>query len=168
MTHLNTFFIKYDDSLLLISNAETSVDKKILEIIKSARIGYLATSSSNLQPYLTPVVFIVLQNRIFIPLDDKPKTIDVKELRRVKNIEENPKVSFLVDHYDEDWTNLWFVMIIGRATLVQMNGRNKRTAKEIMNIHNMFLKKYSQYAKIGIGNIYIKIGIEKTICWKYD
>jgi hypothetical protein len=59
------------------------VDKKILEIIKSARIGYLATASSYLQPYLTPVVFIVLQNRIFIPLDDKPKTIDVKELRGI-------------------------------------------------------------------------------------
>jgi PPOX class probable F420-dependent enzyme len=144
------------------------VDKKILEIIKSARIGHLATASSNLQPYLTPVVFIILQNRILIPLDNKPKTIDVKELRRVKNIEENPKVSFLVDHYDEDWTNLWFVMIIGNATLVQLNGKIERKLKEMNKIHNMFLKKYSQYTKIGTGNVYIKLVIEKTTYWKYN
>jgi coenzyme F420-0:L-glutamate ligase/coenzyme F420-1:gamma-L-glutamate ligase len=144
------------------------VDKKILEIIKSARIGHLATASSNLQPYLTPVVFIILQNRILIPLDNKPKTIDVKELRRVKNIEENPKVSFLVDHYDEDWTNLWFVMIIGNATLVQLNGKIERKMKEMTKIHNMFLKKYSQYTKIGTGNVYIKLVIEKTTYWKYN
>ena len=87
------------------------MDKKILKLITSARIGHLTTVSSNLQPYVTPVVFILQQNNIFVPLDDKPKTISVKELKRVKNIEENPKVSFLVDHYEEHWTNLWFVMI---------------------------------------------------------
>ena len=144
------------------------MDKKILQLIKSARIGYLATAASNLQPYLTPVVFIVQQNSVFIPLDDKPKTIDVKQLKRVKNIKENPRVSFLVDHYDEDWTNLWFVMIIGHATLVQEKGRNERTKEEMMRIRSMLVKKYSQYTKIGIGKIYIKIRIEKTIHWKYN
>jgi coenzyme F420-0:L-glutamate ligase/coenzyme F420-1:gamma-L-glutamate ligase len=144
------------------------VDKKILELIKGARIGHLATTASNRQPYLTPVVFIAQQNGIIIPLDYKPKTIDVKELRRVKNIEENPKVSFLVDHYDENWTNLWFVMMIGHAKLVQMNGKTERKIKEMRKIPDMFLKKYSQYTKIGIGKTYIKLMIEKTIYWEYD
>lgn len=51
------------------------MDKKILKLITSARIGHLTTASSNLQPYVTPVVFILQQNNIFIPLDDKPKTM---------------------------------------------------------------------------------------------
>jgi coenzyme F420-0:L-glutamate ligase/coenzyme F420-1:gamma-L-glutamate ligase len=143
------------------------VDKKILELITTARVGHLATAASNLQPYLTPVVFIALQNCILIPLDDKPKTIDVNRLRRVRNIEENPKVSFLVDHYDEDWTYLWLVMIIGNAKLIQLNRKTERKTKEMTKIRNMFLKKYSQYTKIGIGKIYIKLMIEKTIYWKY-
>lgn len=144
------------------------MDKKILELIKSSRIGHLATVASNLQPYLTPVVFIAQENCIFIPLDDKPKTIDVKELRRVKNIKENPKVSFLVDHYNENWTNLWFVMMIGHAKLVQLNGKTERKMNEMTKIPDMFLKKYSQYTKIGIGKTYIKLMIEKTIYWKYN
>jgi PPOX class probable F420-dependent enzyme len=143
------------------------VDKKILELITTARVGHLATAALNLQPYLTPVVFIAQQNSILIPLDNKPKTIDVNRLRRVKNIEENPKVSFLVDHYDEDWTHLWFVMIIGNAKLIQLNRKTERKTKEMTKIRNMFLKKYSQYAKIGIGKTYIKLMIEKTIYWKY-
>lgn len=155
------------DSLLLNSNAKTSVDKKILELITTARVGHLATAASNLQPYLTPVVFIALQNSILIPLDDKPKIIDVNRLRRVRNIEQNPKVSFLVDHYDEDWTYLWFVMIIGNAKLIQLNRKTERKTKEMTKIRNMFLKKYSQYTKIGIGKTYIKLMIEKTIYWKY-
>ena len=99
------------------------MDKKILKLITSARIGHLTTATSNLQPYVTPVVFILQQNNIFVPIDDKPKTISVKELKKGKKYRRESKVSFLVDHYEEDWTNLWFVMIIVCATLVEMNGR---------------------------------------------
>ena len=144
------------------------MDKKILKLITNARIGHLTTASSNLQSYVTPVVFILYQNNIYVPLDDKPKTISVKELKRVKNIEENPKVSFLVYHYEEDWTNLWFVMIIGHATLVELKGRTDKSRNEIGNIYTNFLEKYSQYTKINIGRIYIKIKIDKTIYWKYN
>jgi len=143
------------------------MDKKILKLITNARIGHLTTASSNLQSYVTPVVFILYQNNIYVPLDDKPKTVSVKELRRVKNIEENPKVSFLVDHYEEDWRNLWFVMIIGYAMLVKPNRRTQGLRKEISKIHTKFLKKYSQYNKISVGNFYIRIKIDKTTYWKY-
>ena len=117
------------------------MNKKILDLIRSARIGHLATASSNLQPYLTPVVFVIEQKSIFIPLDDKPKTTTIKQLKRVKNITENPRVSFLVDHYEEHWKNLWFVMLIGHATLLYQKGK--------------------------FGNLYIKISIDKTVYWKF-
>ncbi len=164
MIQLETFFIKYD-RLLFNYDVETSMDKKILKSINSARVGHLATSACNLQPYVTPVVYIAHQNNIFVPLDDKPKTISVKDLKRVKNIEENPKVSFLVHHYDEDWTKLWFVMITGYATLV--NGTSEQSRPKLKTIHDKFLSKYSQYNKISIGNFYIRIRIVKTVYWKY-
>jgi PPOX class probable F420-dependent enzyme len=125
------------------------MDKKILKLINNARVGHLATAASNLQPYVTPVVYIVHQNNIFVPLDGKPKTISVKELKRVKNIEDNPKVSFLVNNYDEDWTKLWFVLIFGYATLV--NSTSETLKAKLKTIHNKFLSKYSQYNKISVG-----------------
>jgi PPOX class probable F420-dependent enzyme len=144
------------------------MDKEILTLIKSARIGRLATAASNLQPYLTPVVFVIEQNSIFIPLDDKPKTIAAEQLKRVKNIRENPRVSLLVDHYEEDWKNLWFVMLIGRATLMYQNGKHQTTNEKIIRIQSMLVEKYSQYTKIRTGNLYIKIKVDKTIYWKFN
>ena len=137
------------------------VDKKIVKLIKNTSIGYLATAASNLQPYMTPVVFIIQNKNVYVPLDEKPKTVSISELKRVKNIQENPKVCFLVHHYDEDWTKLWFVMITGYAGLLDS------TSEKLKTIHNKFLSKYSQYNKIALGNFYIRIRINKTAYWKY-
>ncbi len=94
------------------------MDKKIAKLINNTHVGYFATAASNLQPYVTPVVFILQNENVYVPLDEKPKTVGISQLKRVKNIRENPKVCFLVHHYDEDWKKLWFVMIAGYATLV--------------------------------------------------
>jgi PPOX class probable F420-dependent enzyme len=144
------------------------MDRKILDLIRNARIGHLATASSNLQPYLTPVVFVIEQKSIFIPLDDKPKTTTIKQLKRVKNITENPRVSFLVDHYEEDWKKLWFVMLIGHATLLYQKEKYQTTNEELIRIRSMLVEKYTQYTKIGIGKLYIKISIVKTVYWKFS
>lgn len=142
------------------------MEKNIVRLIKNTSIGYLATAASNLQPYATPVVFILHNNNIYVPLDQKPKTVSISELKRVKNIQENPKVCFLVHHYDEDWTRLWFVMITGYATLV--NGTSKTLRTKLKTIHNKFLSKYSQYNKISVGSFYITIRIDKSTYWKYS
>ena len=141
------------------------MNKKIVKLIENKSYGYLATAASNLQPYATPVVFILHNGKIYVPLDQKPKAVTILKLKRVKNIQENPKVCFLVHHYDEDWTRLWFVMITGYATLV--NGSLEKIRTELKTIHNKFLSKYSQYNKISVGNFYIRIRINKTAYWKY-
>ena len=46
----------------------------ILKLIRPAKVAHLATADSNLQPYITPVVFVILKDKIFVPLDYKPKT----------------------------------------------------------------------------------------------
>lgn len=142
------------------------MDKKIVKLIKNSDVGYLATAASNLQPYATPVVFILQKENVYVPVDEKPKTVSISELKRVKNIQRNPKVCFLVHHYDEDWTKLWFVMITGYATLV--NATSERLNTKLKTIHNRFLSKYSQYNKISVGNFYIRIRIDKTTHWRYS
>jgi len=141
------------------------VNKKIEKLINKAHIAFLATAASNLQPYVTPVVFILHNGNIYVPLDEKPKTVEIFQLKRVKNIQENPNVCFLVHHYDENWTKLWFVMVTGYANLV--NGKLETSTSKLNTIHNKFVSKYSQYKKIGIGNLYIRITINKTTYWKY-
>lgn len=78
--------------------------------MSAARVAHLATTGADGQPHLVPVTFALVTSssadRIAIAVDQKPKT--TVALRRLRNIAENPLVSLLCDHYDEDWTQLWW------------------------------------------------------------
>jgi PPOX class probable F420-dependent enzyme len=139
----------------------------MLKLVKSAKVAHLATAASNLQPYVTPVVFVVDNNYIFIPLDHKPKTVSFKDLKRVKNIQENSRVAFLVDNYKDNWQALWFIMLIGRAYLVEPQEISKRK-NEFQKIHNLIEKKYVQYSKIATGEAYVKIDVQNGFYWSYS
>lgn len=85
-----------------------------------ARVARLATSNAHGQPHCVPVCFAWVNGRAVIALDEKPKRVDVQRLKRVRNILQNPQVSLLVDHYEEDWSRLSFVLLEGRATLLEL------------------------------------------------
>ncbi|HET9805973.1 MAG TPA: pyridoxamine 5'-phosphate oxidase family protein [Nitrososphaeraceae archaeon] len=70
-------------------------NRKILENLNNSKIARLATVDPNTnQPYLIPVVFAFDGNNIFIPIDHKPKRVTSNQLKRVKNIQKNPNISF--------------------------------------------------------------------------
>ena len=63
-----------------------------------------------------PVCFALARTSIYIALDEKPKNVPVTDLKRVRNIIENPEVALISDRYAEDWDLLAFVMVRGRAS----------------------------------------------------
>ena len=141
---------------------------QILEPLNNSKIARLATvdPDSN-QPYVVPVVFAFNGNNIFIPIDDKPKTVNSNQLKRVKNIQKNPNISFLIDTYDDkDWNNLSYLMIQGKAKIVNM----LKDTDTIKTAHFLLSEKYLQFKKIivGIGDSCIVINIQKAISWKYS
>ena len=117
----------------------------ILKLLRPAKVAHLATADSNLQPYITPVVFVIENNKIYIPLDHKPKTVPINQLKRVKNIQKNPKVAFQIDNYEDDWQRLWFIMLIGYAELVEQKEVGGDQDKYIRKVHDLFIEKYVQY-----------------------
>jgi PPOX class probable F420-dependent enzyme len=142
----------------------------IVETLNNSKIARLATvDPENNQPYLVPVVFAFDGNNIYIPIDEKPKkTINSNQLKRVKNIQKNPNVSFLIDTYnDEDWNNLSYLIIQGKARIVVNRLKDKNTT--INTAHSLLSEKYLQYKKlVGIGDTCIVIDIQKVIKWKYS
>ena len=142
--------------------------KQLLDILHNSKIARLATvDPNNNQPYLVPVVFAFDDNNIFIPIDNKPKTIKSDQLKRVKNIQKNPNVSFLIDTYDDkDWNNLSYLIIQGKARIESM----VNDIDTINKAHSMLSNKYLQYKNkiIGMGDKCIVIDIQKTISWKYS
>ncbi len=108
---------------------------------RRARVARLGTASGDGQPNVVPVCFELLDGRVYIGLDAKPKSVAHLRLRRVRNILENPRVSFLVDIYREDWERLGYVMIGGRATLDMPEAERGRAIDALR-------AKYPQYLRL--------------------
>ncbi len=122
-------------------------------------VGHLATADANGRPHVIPVCFAYDGHCIYSVLDAKPKRGTLTGLRRVRNILANPQVSLVIDHYDEDWTRLWYLLVQGRAELVE-NGPEPSTAIALLR------EKYSQYRNMALdGNPVIRITPERATGW---
>ncbi len=82
------------------------------------RTAALATVDAAGRPHIVPVCFAVVEGRIAISLDEKPKRVPPERLQRVRNIERNPAVCLMIDDYDEDWSRLAWLQVHGRATIL--------------------------------------------------
>jgi PPOX class probable F420-dependent enzyme len=82
----------------------------------AARVARLATADVSGVPHLVPIVFAFAGSTLYSAVDGKPKRSPA--LRRLANVAVNPRVAVLVDHYDEDWTALWWVRLDGRGRVL--------------------------------------------------
>jgi len=94
----------------------TGAQRKFLE---SRRVAHLATADAHAAPHVVPVCFVVDTHAIYITIDDKPKRVPGRALKRLRNIAENPRVALVVDRYDDqDWSCLGWVLVRGRADVI--------------------------------------------------
>jgi PPOX class probable F420-dependent enzyme len=135
----------------------------IEEFIQRVRVARLATTDSDFKPHLVPVVFVFDGNHFFIPVDEKRKKAKPEKLRRIKNIQGNSNVALLIDEYNEDWTRLAFVMIQGIASIEKSRPQADIQAQKALKLLTI---KYTQYQRVGTGEILIKIKPEKVVSWR--
>ncbi len=131
------------------------------EFIERARVARLATIDSEFKPHLVPVVFVFDGNHFFIPVDEKRKTAKPEKLKRIRNIQDNPNVTLLIDEYSEDWTKLAFVMIQGKASVATKEEGNI----QVREAYKKLMTKYLQYQKVRVGEMSIIIAPEKVASW---
>lgn len=124
------------------------------------RVARLATSDGMGKPHAVPVCFALTRASIFIALDEKPKDVPVTRLKRVRNILENPEVALIADRYAEDWELLAFVMVRGRAELLDPGTKEHTAAVRLLR------GKYHQYEEMRIEeNPVIAIRPERSTSW---
>jgi PPOX class probable F420-dependent enzyme len=85
-------------------------------LFESARVARLATADAEGRPHVVAIVFALEGDQIVSAVDHKPKR--TTRLRRLVNIEANPRVSVLADHYEDDWSSLWWARADGTARIV--------------------------------------------------
>jgi len=91
-------------------------EREAVDRLASARVARLATADAGGMPHVVPFVFVLLDRTIYWAVDEKPKRSP--RLKRLENIAANPNVAVVADHYEEDWSKLWWVRASGIARVV--------------------------------------------------
>lgn len=135
-------------------------DQATAAFAAECRVARLATLDDVGYPHLVPVCYATDGRAYYSAIDAKPKRTPPERLRRVRNIRANPRVALLIDHYEEDWQQLRYVMVQGRAELLP-EGRERETARHLLTT------KYPQYGRMPLGEsgLVIKITPERVIAW---
>lgn len=124
------------------------------------RVARLATADAAGSPHAVPVCFACSPGAIYVALDEKPKHVPPARLKRVRNILENPNVALVADRYTEDWSLLAFVMVRGRAGLLEPGSGEHAAAVRLLR------GKYHQYEGMRIeDNPVISIRPERVASW---
>ena len=134
-----------------------SVELWARERFENARVGRLASTTPTGGPHLVPVVFALAGDVVWTAVDAKPKS--TRSLRRLANIESNPRVSILVDQYEDDWSALWWVRVDGAATVVPVDSTEGPLALSALRA------KYPQYATLAPLGPLIRIAVENWTSW---
>jgi len=123
------------------------------------RVARLATADRAGKPHAIPVCFAYDGRLIHIALDEKPKNVPATRLKRVRNILANPNVALVADRYSEDWDLLAYVMVRGRAELVQPESEEHAAAVRLLR------GKYHQYEKMKLEAPVISIRPGRAASW---
>lgn len=109
---------------------------EIRERVAAARVARLATVGADGRPHLVPICFALDGDTLYSAVDRKPKRSPA--LQRLANVRGHPEVAVLVDHYDEDWSALWWVRLRGAARVLE-TGDERERALQLLG------QKYEQY-----------------------
>lgn len=128
-------------------------------LLTAAPVGRLATADAAGRPHVIPVCFACDGRRIYSALDAKPKRGRLADLRRVRNIRANPQASLVIDHYEADWSRLWYLLVSGTAELIAA-GDEHSTALALLRA------KYPQYRAMALDdNPIIRITPQRAVGW---
>ena len=135
----------------------SAAERRFLE---TERVARLATADGRARPHVVPVCFALAECTLYIAIDEKPKRADGPPLKRLRNIAENPRVSLLVDHYADDWTQLWWARADGTAVV-------ERAGVDHAAHWHLLAAKYPQYAGQALDGPVIVVTVESWSGWSF-
>jgi PPOX class probable F420-dependent enzyme len=127
--------------------------------VAAARVARLATLGSAGAPQLVPFCFVLEAggDTLYSAVDDKPKR--TRRLQRMRNAARDPRVSVLVDHYEDDWSRLWWARLDGRA-------RELAAGAEAARALDLLASKYPQYRERRPSGPVLRIEVDRWTCWE--
>jgi PPOX class probable F420-dependent enzyme len=122
----------------------------------SAPVARLATAGADGRPHIVPICFVIDEQTLYFAVDSKPKR--TTNLQRLRNIAANAAVSILVDHYEDDWSKLWWVRVDGDARVVTDDAEARKAIK-------LLAARYSQYRAMAPAGPVVAVAMGAMTGW---
>jgi PPOX class probable F420-dependent enzyme len=135
-------------------------DSDARALFAAARVARLATADARGRPHLVPICFALDGDRLYTAIDHKPKR--GPRLRRLDNIAANPLASALADHYEDEWSALWWVRADGDARIVGPGESEHGSAVALL------VGRYPQYRDRPPAGPAIVLRVLRWSGWRYD
>jgi len=146
--------------------AQLSLSPNERALLGEARRATLATVSPDGTPRLVPVCYAIQPQGavLYVAIDDKPKrSADPHRLARVRDIAVDPRVTVLVDRWDEDWARLAWVRCHGRATFLEPGGPDESERRAAIAA---LRERYPAYRQHDLeGSLVLRIEVDRTATW---
>lgn len=104
--------------------------------VADARSGVLSTTTADGRPHAVPCCFVLEGETLYSAVDSKPKS--TLALRRLDNLAAHPEACLLVDFYDDDWSELWWIRLDCNARVLSVGNERDRAL-------DLLAAKYPQY-----------------------
>ncbi|MCC7088944.1 MAG: TIGR03668 family PPOX class F420-dependent oxidoreductase [Chloroflexi bacterium] len=128
-------------------------------LLQECRVARLGTIAPDGRPRLVPVCYAVSGGAMVVAVDEKPKRGG--RLARLRDIARDPRVTLLVDRYEDDWTRLAWLRIEGRAAVLE-RGAGHPAGLEALRA------RYSQYGEMGLEALpLIVVTPERVVGWRW-
>lgn len=127
--------------------------------LASVPVMRLATADATGRPHLVVAAFAVEDDRIYTAVDAKPKS--TRDLKRLRNLRVNPRAAVLADHYEDDWTRLWWVRADATAEILQEPDAMARPVA-------LLRERYRQYRENPPEGPVIALTVERWTGWAYE
>jgi PPOX class probable F420-dependent enzyme len=143
----------------VVAVGETPSPVALRERVAGVPVARLATVRPDGRPHIVPICFALAEQVLYTAIDQKPKRSS--RLVRLENVEANPRVAVLVDHYDDDWSRLWWVRLDGRARVLADGAERTRALA-------LLADRYPQYSREAPAGPVIAIDVRTWHSWAFD
>jgi PPOX class probable F420-dependent enzyme len=128
------------------------------DLLETARVAHLGLLDDDGRPRVLPVTFAAVGGEIWSAVDDKPKRVPAERLARLRWLRARPASALTVDRYDEDWTRLAWVQLVGQTKVVDVAGHDR--------VLDALAARYSQYRQDAPRGPLLCLAPERIAYWR--